>query len=83
MALIREKNKLARNEKWKKQRWVFAYIKYRKFLKHLAGTFRRAQTLKLGGVFHEVFGLDFLNFSGLLCTQFDQRGSYTKLLHRS
>ena len=26
-----EKNKVARNEKWKKQLWVFVYIKYGKF----------------------------------------------------
>ena len=31
MAFIREKNKVAQNEKRKKQLWVFAYIKYGKF----------------------------------------------------
>ena len=30
-AFIRDENKLAWNEKWKKQLWVFVYIKYGKF----------------------------------------------------
>ena len=52
MAFIMEKNKvLARNEKWKKQLWGFVYIyKIWQILKRFAGTFGRAQTLKLGGV---------------------------------
>ena len=50
-ALIREKYKVARNEKRKKQLWVFVYLyKIWQILKHFAGTFRRAQTLKLRGV---------------------------------
>ena len=40
------KNKVAQNEKQKRQPWVFVYIKYGKY-----GTFRRAQTLTLGGVY--------------------------------
>jgi hypothetical protein len=30
-AFIREKSKIAINEKWKKQIWVLVYIKYGKF----------------------------------------------------
>ena len=30
-AFIRENSKVARNEKWKKQHWVFVHIKYGKF----------------------------------------------------
>ena len=51
LAFIRGKYRVAQNEKRKKQLWVFVYIyKIWKILKHFAGTFRRAQTLKLGGV---------------------------------
>ena len=44
------KNKVARNENWKKQLWVLIFIKYDKFWSGFAGTFHQAQTLKLGGV---------------------------------
>ena len=50
-AFISEKSKAAQNEKWKKQLCVFVYVKYVwQILKSLTGTFRRAQTLKLGVV---------------------------------
>ena len=39
-----------RNEKWKKQLWVFHIYKIWQILKHFTGTFRWAQTLNLGGV---------------------------------
>ena len=46
-----EKNKIARNEKWKKQLWDFVYMyKIWQILKCFAGTFSQAKTLKLGGV---------------------------------
>ena len=44
-AFIREKNKVALNEKLKKQLWVFVYLyKIWQILKRFAGTFCRAQT---------------------------------------
>ena len=47
-----EKIKVAQHEKRKRQLWVFVYyIKYG-FWSVFAGTFRRAQSLKLGGVYN-------------------------------
>ena len=47
----RKKYKIAQNEKRKKQIWVFIYLyEIWEILKCFAGTFRRAQTLNLGGV---------------------------------
>ena len=52
---------IVRNEKRKKQLWVFVYTyEIWQILKRFAGTFRRAQTLKLGGVLEVVAGLSIL-----------------------
>ena len=59
LTFIRQKSKVAPNEKWKKQLWVFVYIKYGEFCS-VSGTFRRALTLKLGGVLlHAFFSFSF------------------------
>ena len=53
MAFIKRKDKVAQNEKWEKQLWGFVYVyKIWQILKRFAGTFCRAQTLKLGEEVH-------------------------------
>ena len=47
MAFIREKHKVSRNEKWKKQLWVFVYIKYGKFWSISLGHFIKHKLLFL------------------------------------
>ena len=44
-AFIRRKNKVAWNEKWKKQLWVFVYIKYDKFWSISLGHFIKHEPL--------------------------------------